>query len=258
MVFCHGLFGQGRNWTQIAKAFADDHRVTLVDLPDHGRSPWTGGVDYRGMADHLTHVLEGEEPVALVGHSMGGKVAMLAALAHPQLVERLCVVDVAPVAYSSASEFERFVAAMRGLDLDALTTRDEADAGLVDGVPDPVVRAFLLQNLRREGDSWRWQVNLDVLGDDLDTLRGWPEDAAAGLPPYDGPVLWIAGETSSVRPRRARRDHGAALPEGAPGDRQERRPLGALRAAGGVRRGAPHGSWVRAAELVARPDWRAR
>ena len=57
---------------------------------------------------------------------------MLAALAHPQLVERLCVVDVAPVAYSSASEFERFVAAMRGLDLDALATRDEADAGLVE------------------------------------------------------------------------------------------------------------------------------
>jgi pimeloyl-ACP methyl ester carboxylesterase len=207
LVFCHGLFGQGRNWTQIAKAFAHDFRVTLVDLPDHGRSPWTGGVDYRGMADHLTHVLEGDEPVALVGHSMGGKVAMLAALAHPQLVERLCVVDVAPVAYSSASEFERFVAAMRGLDLGALTSREEADAGLVDGVPDPVVRAFLLQNLRREGDTWRWQVNLDVLGDDLDTLRGWPEDAATGLPPYVGPVLWIAGESSAY----VRDEHAATM-----------------------------------------------
>ena len=210
LVFCHGLFGQGRNWTQIAKAFAGDYRVTLVDLPDHGRSPWTGGVDYRAMADRLAGALDGDDPVALVGHSMGGKVAMLTALAHPDLVERLCVVDVAPVAYSSASDFERYVAAMRSLDLTSLASREQAEEALVEAVPDPTVRSFLLQNLRREGAdhaSWRWQVNLDVLGDDLDVLRGWPEEEAARLPAYDGPVLWIAGQQSAY----VRDEHAAVM-----------------------------------------------
>ena len=207
LVFCHGLFGQGRNWTQVAKAFADDHRVTLVDLPDHGRSPWTERFDYPAMAEGLVPLLEDGDPVALVGHSMGGKVAMLATLTHPELVERLCVVDVAPTAYSSANEFERYVAAMRALDLESLQGRDEADAGLVEAVPDPTVRSFLLQNLRREGPDntgWRWQMNLEVLGDSLDLLRGWPEEVAADLPAYAGPVLWIAGgESAYVRDEHA-------------------------------------------------------
>lgn len=206
VVLCHGLFGQGRNWTQVAKALATDHRVLLVDMPDHGRSPWTERFDYRGAAARVAELLA-DEPAALVGHSMGGKVAMIAALAHPQAVERLCVVDVAPVTYPDGSEFERFVAAMRALDLTTLASRDEADARLSAAVPDPTVRAFLLQNLRREGEAWRWQLNLDVLGDDLDTIRGWPEDAVAGLPPYLGPVLWVAGSRSDY----VRDDHAATM-----------------------------------------------
>jgi pimeloyl-ACP methyl ester carboxylesterase len=196
LVFCHGLFGQGRNWTQIAKAFADDHRVTLVDLPDHGRSPWTNHFSYVEMAEELAGALTGDDPVALVGHSMGGKTAMLTALAHPELVERLCVVDVAPVEYSAASDFERYVAAMRGLDLAALSSREDADLAMTEAAPNPVVRSFLLQNLRREHDGWRWQMNLEVLGDGLGDLRGWPAGAADELPAYEGPVLWVAGRDS--------------------------------------------------------------
>ncbi len=204
VVLCHGLFGQGRNWTQVAKALAVDHRVVLVDLPDHGRSPWTEGFDYRMVAERVASLLA-DEPAALVGHSMGGKVAMVAALTHPRAVERLCVVDVAPVAYAKTSEFESYVAAMRDIDLALLATRDEADARLAAAVPDPGIRAFLLQNLRREGEAWRWQLNLEVLGDDLDTIRGWPEEAVAGRDPYPGPVLWVAGERSDyVRDDHAR------------------------------------------------------
>ncbi|MGI8645029.1 MAG: alpha/beta fold hydrolase [Nocardioides sp.] len=206
VVLCHGLFGQGRNWTQVAKALATDHRVLLVDLPDHGRSPWTDRFDYLAAADRVADLL-GDEPAALVGHSMGGKVAMIAALAHPQAVERLCVVDVAPVVYPDGSEFEGFVAAMRDLDLASLQTRDEADTLLSPAIPAPTVRAFLLQNLRREGEVWRWQLNLDVLGDDLDTIRGWPEDAVAALDPFPGPVLWVAGERSDY----IQDDHAATM-----------------------------------------------
>ncbi|MGA8246284.1 MAG: alpha/beta fold hydrolase [Nocardioides sp.] len=197
VVFLHGLFGQGRNWTQIGKALADRHRVLLVDLPHHGHSDWEDGFDYFRVADQVAGLLHAEDPVALVGHSLGGKVAMVLALRHPTLVERLCVVDVSPVTYDHLSEFEGYVAAMRALDLGALTQRSDADAALATAVPDPTVRAFLLQNLRRDGDGWRWRANLDVLGAALPEIGDWPESRLAGLPPYPGPVLWVAGARSS-------------------------------------------------------------
>src|SRR5690606_3520612 len=152
VVFCHGLFGQGRNWSTVAKALADSHRSLLLDLPNHGRSPWTDEVEYPAVADLVAEQLaawSGGEPVALVGHSMGGKVAMRLALRHPELVERLCVVDVSPrpQRLGGESPFARYVAGMRALDLDRLPDRATADAELSPYVKDPVVRGFLLQNL---------------------------------------------------------------------------------------------------------------
>jgi pimeloyl-ACP methyl ester carboxylesterase len=201
VAFLHGLFGQGRNWTQIGKALAQGdperpHRVLLVDLPHHGRSAWNDRFDYLLVADQVAEALASDGPVTLVGHSLGGKVAMVLALRHPELVERLCVVDVSPVAYDHLSQFEGYVAAMRGLDLASLKQRGDADVAMSEAVPDATVRAFLLQNLRRDGDGWRWQMNLDVLGDELAVIGDWPEDELAGVPAYDGPVLWIAGERS--------------------------------------------------------------
>jgi pimeloyl-ACP methyl ester carboxylesterase len=214
VVFLHGLFGQGRNWTQIGKALAhpsetqperaDQHRVLLVDLPHHGRSSWADHFDYVEVADQVAELLSADDPVALVGHSLGGKVAMVLALRRPELVERLCVVDVSPVAYDRLSDFAGYVAAMRGLDLGSLTTRGDADDALSGAVPDPTVRAFLLQNLRRDGDGWRWQANLEVLGADLSVIGSWPEDQLAGTAPYTGPVLWLAGARSDyIRPEYA-------------------------------------------------------
>jgi pimeloyl-ACP methyl ester carboxylesterase len=205
VVFLHGLFGQGRNWNTIGKALAPDHRVILVDLPNHGRSAWTDRVDYVQMADMVAaEVLEplvADGPVALVGHSMGGKTAMMLALRHPELVERLVVADMSPVGYSSAREFTGYIEALRGLDLAAVGDREDADRLLAPAVPTGSVRSFLLQNLRREGDTWRWQPNLDVLARDIEQLSGWPSEVAAALAPYGGPVLWVAGaESAYIRP----------------------------------------------------------
>lgn len=196
VLFCHGLFGQGRNWTGIAKALADDHRVTLVDLPNHGRSAWTDEIDLVADADRIAQLIDADDPVALVGHSLGGKVAMLLALRHPELVARLVVVDVSPADYASGSEFGGYISAMRAMDLGALASRQEADAALLEAVPHPTVRGFLLQNLRRDGDAWAWQPNLALLGDQLGRITGWPKERVAQLAPYDGPVLWVAGERS--------------------------------------------------------------
>lgn len=196
VVFCHGLFGQGRNWTQHAKALAPEHRVVLVDIPNHGRSPWTEHWDFSEAADQVAELLSADDPVALVGHSLGGKIAMVLALRHPELVERLCVVDVAPVSYQRSGEFARYIDAMLALDLDGLAGRGDADAALADAVPNRTVRGFLLQNLRREDGAWRWQPNLAMIRREIDEIGAWPERELAGVPPYDGPVLWIGGANS--------------------------------------------------------------
>jgi pimeloyl-ACP methyl ester carboxylesterase len=211
VVFVHGLFGQGKNWTTIGKGLADSHRVTLIDLPNHGHSPWTDRVDYLDMVELLATELEQfGEPVTLVGHSMGGKVAMQLALRRPELLRALVIVDIAPVEYpvsggrtedpdEEASPFAAYIDAMRDLDLDQLRTRDDADAALKAAVPSRMVRSFLLQSLVREGmgadGGWRWRLNLDLLARDLGELRGFPELPAGAS--FDGPVLWIAGANST-------------------------------------------------------------
>jgi pimeloyl-ACP methyl ester carboxylesterase len=211
VVFVHGLFGQGKNWTTIGKGLSDSHRVTLVDLPNHGHSPWTDRVDYLDMVELLATELEQlDEPVTLVGHSMGGKVAMQLALRRPELLRALVVVDIAPVEYpisggrtddpdEEASPFAAYIEAMQRLDLEALTTRGQADEALKDAVPSRMVRSFLLQSLVREGlgadGGWRWRLNLDLLARDLGELRGFPAPPPGSS--FDGPVLWIAGANST-------------------------------------------------------------
>lgn len=196
IAFLHGLFGQGRNWTTIARRLSDDYSSALIDLPNHGRSDWTSTVSYPAQADQVAALLTAIAQDArwtLVGHSMGGKIAMALALRHPQLVHQLCVVDIAPVGYPVQREFTSYVQAMRSLDLTTLASREAADSQLADQVPNATVRAFLLQNLRRAGNGWRWQMNLQLLGDQLDTLGGWP---ALATDPYPGPTLWVAGTES--------------------------------------------------------------
>jgi pimeloyl-ACP methyl ester carboxylesterase len=213
VVFVHGLFGQGKNWTTIARGLADRHRVTLLDLPNHGHSPWTDRVDYLDMAELVAAELEKlGEPVTLVGHSMGGKVAMQLALRRPELLRALVVVDVAPVDYpesggrtddldEESSPFADYIAAMRAIDLETLQTRDDADHALRGAVPSRMVRSFLLQSLQREGThGWRWRLNLPALARDLGQLRSFPEPPPGAT--FEGPVLWVAGANSHyVLPR---------------------------------------------------------
>lgn len=197
VAYFHGLFGQGKNWTHSAKQLADRFRVTLVDMPNHGRSGWTEHLDYIAFADQLAELFDPSEPVRLIGHSMGGKIAMALALRHPELVERLVVVDIAPVTYPKTSEFAGYIKAMQALELDGLERRSEADEALFEAVPNRTVRSFLLQNLRHDKDEWRWQPNLDLLGRENAVLGRWPEEQLADVAPYDGRTLWIAGERSA-------------------------------------------------------------
>ncbi len=197
VVFLHGLFGQGKNFTQAAKALTPEFRSVLIDLPNHGRSAWTDHVDYADMADRVATFLRdgvaAEAPIDLVGHSMGGKVAMVLALRHPDLVRRLVVVDISPSASEGSGEFQHLLDSLAGLDLATLGRRGEADERLADQIEDPRVRGFLLQNLRSGPDGFVWQANLALLRRDLAAIGDFPQVDDT----FDGAVLWMAGERSN-------------------------------------------------------------
>lgn len=191
VVFVHGLFGQGKNFTTIASSIGDIATSWLVDQPNHGRSPWTinFSLDEQAeiMADWMRENVPG--PATVVGHSLGGKVGMRMALQDPELVSRLMVVDTAPSRNGATSLFAELVSAMRNLDISELASRSEADKGLMPLIPDAEVRGFLLQNLRRHSGNWAWNANLDLLGDNLHIVAGWPTVDAS----WDGPTWWVVG-----------------------------------------------------------------
>lgn len=218
VVFLHGLFGQGRNFTQIAKGLEPEHRSLLVDLPNHGRSEWTEEFDYVDMADLVADFLrEGvaaEGPVHVVGHSMGGKAAMTLALRNPELVERLVVVDISPVsAAGSMGTFDHLLGTLARLDLDRLEGRSDADAKLREDIPEDGTRGFLLQNLHSADGAYQWRANLDLLHGSLPAIGAFPELDGAK---FDGPVLWVAGETSQY----IKDDHREAMTSLFPRTRQ--------------------------------------
>lgn len=197
VVFLHGLFGQGKNFTQIAKALTPDLQSVLIDLPNHGDSEWTETFDYIEQADlvaeHLRRTVASDGPVHLVGHSMGGKVAMVLALRHPELISSLAVVDISPVARESMGEFDHLIGSLSRLDLAELSSRGEADELLQEPIPERMVRGFLLQSLVRDSEGFRWRVNLDLLHESLPQIGGFPEFTEET---FEGPVLWIAGAES--------------------------------------------------------------
>jgi pimeloyl-ACP methyl ester carboxylesterase len=204
VAFLHGLFGQGRNWAQVAKALVGPDgagaRCLLVDLPDHGRSPWTEDFSYETYAERVAATLAAEAPGeewVLVGHSLGGKTAMVTTLLHPELVGYLVVVDIAPKDYGDLDRFRHYIAAMRALPLDELTSRSDAEERFAETEPDAGIRGFLLQNLRRHGTTWSWQANLELFCDDAQMgedsrIADFPELGRT----WEGPVVWLAGEES--------------------------------------------------------------
>ena len=194
VAFLHGLLGAGQNFGAVQKALAArGHRVLALDLRNHGSSPHAATMSYPEMAEDVAETLraEGAWPAAVVGHSMGGKVAMALALAHGDGVERLVVADIAPVTYPTPL-FTQYVAAMRAIPLRPGLTRREADAALVETVPNPALRGFLLQNLLFAENPPRWRVALETIAREMPSIGGWPDPPGR----YDGPVLVLAGDKS--------------------------------------------------------------
>jgi pimeloyl-ACP methyl ester carboxylesterase len=199
LLVLHGVFGSARNWSSIVQRLAGTHHVLAVDARNHGASPWAEAMPYAEMVEDVAQFrrARGLRRVSLLGHSMGGKTAMLDALEHPGEVERLVVVDVAPAAYPPV--LAAYARALREVELTGVTRRSEVDARLAGAIPDAADRAFLLQNLVLEEGGARWRLNLPVIERFMPEIAGFPEIAAGRA--YPGPTLFIGGANSSyIRP----------------------------------------------------------
>jgi len=194
LIVLHGLFGARRNWRAVAKGLADTYRIWTLDLRNHGESPWDNDMSYEAMAGDVRAFMarHGLEGAAVMGHSMGGKAAMALALTSPDIVGSLIVVDIAPVA--RPPDLWTYVRAMADIDLSAVTRRAEVGDLLAPMVPDRAVRAFLLQNLAMKAGVLQWQLNLEAIDRQMETIGGFTEALLEQR--YDGPTHFIAGALS--------------------------------------------------------------
>ncbi len=193
IIILHGLFGTLDNWQTIAKKLAEHYSVHIIDQRNHGRSPHDDTFDYAAMADDLQAFMESQwiYEAHIIGHSMGGKTAMQFALTYPDLVNQLVVVDIAPKVYKGGHQaiFE----ALFSLDVSTLTSRKQADAALMDKIPDFGVRQFLLKNLTNDKKGgYKWKMNLPIIYQNYEQVLAAIESEET----FDHPTLFIRGGAS--------------------------------------------------------------
>ena len=205
VLIVHGLYGSARNWGVISKRLARDRNVIAVDQRNHGDSPWCETNSYFDMAEDLAEVIAHlGGPMNIVGHSMGGKAAMILALEHPELVERLCVADIAPVRYSH--DQSQYIQAMKSVDLSKIEKRSEAVSALAEQIEDPALHSFFTQSLDLK--NRRWKLNLDVLEQEMPKIIGFPKIDKR----FEKPTLFLAGADSSYVTRDMRPQIKALFP----------------------------------------------
>lgn len=193
VILLHGLFGSGANLGALARSLRESFLVYSPDLPNHGRSEWLDDPSLPAMADRLNRWMEGEgvSHAHLVGHSLGGKVAMQLALDHPGRVDSLVVADIAPVAYPP--RHDGVFSALRAVAAADCGSREEAAGLMARHLEDERVIQFLLTSLQRDGDGvLAWRFDLEGIEAAYRALSAAPVEGRS----FDGPVLFIKGGDS--------------------------------------------------------------
>ena len=189
IMIIHGLYGSGRNWGVIAKRLSDKFYVVTIDLRNHGESPWFDSHNYHDMADDLVKVITSLNiRPNIIGHSMGGKAAMVLALKNPDLVERLLIADIAPVTYKH--DQSKFIEAMQKIDLSKIERRSDAIMALSNYVEDKSLQNFFTQSLDLKTKTWK--LNLDILSSEMHEILGFPQIDGK----FSGHTLFFKGEKS--------------------------------------------------------------
>jgi len=194
LLILHGLFGSATNWRSMARQLAADHEVHALDLRNHGKSPWADTMTYTEMADDVRHYIAEHHlgVISIMGHSMGGKTAMALALAAPNLVARLIVVDIAPRSYNNA--LNHYAQTMRGIDLMTAASRGDVQRQLQSLLPDASVTPFLVQNLVPYEGHFAWRINLAAISASMPDLTDFPTGLEKRT--FDKPTTAIAGALS--------------------------------------------------------------
>ena len=192
VVLLHGLFGSYENLGVVERSLSEQFQVINIDVRNHGRSDHSDDMNYTLMADDLAQTLDSlnVSSAAVLGHSMGGKLAMAFALAQPQRVSKLILADIAPVAYPA--RHNAIFAGLNAVDLSAISSRNEADVKLAAYIDEPGVRQFLLKSLLKHDDKFSWRFNLAALQKNYQQLIGEPQVKGS----YNGPTLFIKGGDS--------------------------------------------------------------
>lgn len=195
VVILHGLLGSSKNWKSFARILANHFKVIILDLRNHGKSDHVDSMTYKDMAGDISNFLKdhGLGDINLIGHSMGGKTAMVFALTNPEVVKRLVVLDIAPVSYRN--DYHSLLQTLQELPLENLTSRKHADDILAVKIPDTSLRSFLLQNLVQVDDNYRWRINIEAIKGHMDEISGFP--LSNSIVPFPGPALFIGGKDSS-------------------------------------------------------------
>lgn len=194
IIILHGLFGSSTNWRSLSKSLSEHYRVITPDLRNHGRSSHYPSMNYSEMANDIANLMDtlSLQQSTLIGHSMGGKVAMVNALLHPDRVEKLVVLDIAPVNYDH--RYGKIFHALNHLPLDQLKNRNEAEAFLNKHFDDLFLVRFLLQNLARNENGFVWRINLPAIQENIETISSFPDIVPAGT--FNRPALFLGGEKS--------------------------------------------------------------
>ena len=185
LVVLHGLFGSANNWNSIARAMSDQRHVICVDLRNHGNSPWHSTHSYDDLATDVAMTID--EPADIIGHSMGGKAAMVLALRYPQLVNKLIVADISPIRYNKSQT--SIINALLAINLNIAESRTEVISQMLTIEPD--LRAFLAQSINLKEKVWR--INLKTLKKDMNKIVGFPNFKTE----FIGKTLFITGEKSN-------------------------------------------------------------
>ena len=190
-----GLFGSTANWRSVARSLGENYPVWVIDQRNHGRSPHADSNTYTDMCSDLLKFLDQHSlsQIVLCGHSMGGKVAMLFSLSHPDRVAGLVVLDIAPVVYKHSHA--PFLEELMRIDLSSLKSRSQADRALQMAIPDTGTRLFLLQNLTGSAGQYRWRINLPVLHQYMKDITGFPSKLIENLK-YENATIFFDGEHS--------------------------------------------------------------
>ena len=195
LIIIHGLFGVSDNWVTVGRKLASRFQVIMPDLRNHGRSPWSDVFDFPSMEEDVLELMDHLDlPEAIImGHSLGGRIAVHLALNFPERISKLIVVDISLRKYPPRSEHLELIEAMQQLDLDAIQSRQEAERILEKRIPSRRLRQFLLKNIYHAArERLAWRLNLDVINDSLPALF----DTANLNGVYQGPALFVRGGLS--------------------------------------------------------------